>query len=112
VYGQSDDEKKATTVRYVREALVKKLAFFKEPTYTDFKAIAGNPDTMRFSMSYSRGSAVESTEVAMRTCTEQYKTCQLFAVGNTIVFGLPKEQVEEIVSEYQRIGGASREMSN
>jgi Zn-dependent protease with chaperone function len=112
VFGQPDAEKKATMATYVREVLLKKLEFFKQPQYTNFKAIAGNPDSMLFSMSYGRESAAEAMQEAMRTCTEQYKSCQVFAVGDTIVFGLPQEQIDGIVNEYQQTVGASRQMSN
>lgn len=112
VFGQPDVEKKTTMATYVREVLLKKLEFFKQPQYTNFKAIAGNPDSMLFSMSYGRESAAEAMREAMRACTERYKSCQVFAVGDIIVFGLPQEQVDAIVDEYQRIVGASRQMSN
>ncbi len=112
VYGQSADERNETIATYTREVLDRRLEFFKQPPYTNFKAIAGNPNSMLFSMAYGRESASDAVHEAMESCTAQYQTCQIFAVGNLVVFGLPQDQIDKAVEEYQHDKGVVPQMSN
>jgi Zn-dependent protease with chaperone function len=109
VYGQSEEEKKAAIALYIRKVMEKKLEFFRQAPYTDFKAIAGNPETMQYSMAYARASARDAVQEAMRSCAEQNAPCQLFAVGEVMVFGLPQQRIDQIIEQYQRDASASRE---
>jgi Zn-dependent protease with chaperone function len=113
VFAQSDEEKKATAVSYAREVLEKKLEFFRQPSYADFKAVAGNPDIMTYglSLSYDRTSANDAVQEALRTCSEQFAPCQIFAVGDVVVFGMPQERIDQLVEEYQRDVDAARQIS-
>jgi hypothetical protein len=112
LYGKSDEEQKAIIAIYAREVLDKRLDFFRQSPFTDFKAIVGNPDTTQYSMAYGRASASDAVQEAMRTCTEQYAPCQIFAVGAAIVFDLPQERIDQIIEQYQRDVSASRTNSN
>jgi hypothetical protein len=114
VVGQPDEEKKDVTATYAREVLEKKLEFFRQPSYANFKAVAGNPDIMTygFSLSYGRASANDAVQEALRTCSEQFTSCQIFAVGDVVVFGMSRERIDLLVEEYQRDVDASRQISH
>lgn len=79
----------------------------------DFKAVAGNPDIMTYglSLSYDRTSANDAVQEALRTCSEQFAPCQIFAVGDVVVFGMPQERIDQLVEEYQRDVDAARQIS-
>jgi hypothetical protein len=52
---------------------------------------------------------VEAVQDAMRSCDQFFAPCQLFMVGSVIVFGLPQQRVDQIISDYQRNAAPSPE---
>jgi hypothetical protein len=92
---------------YTREVLQKRLASFlreagKQASYANFAAIAGDPHTMEYMVAHRPHSAGDAVREAKRLCSERYVSCQLFTIGGTVVFGLPRERIDAIIDQYER----------
>jgi hypothetical protein len=112
VYAEPDEKKNDMLALYAREVIDKKLEDFRQPKYADFKAVAGNRTTMKYVVVQGQGSPADAIEQAMRDCTTQYGSCELFALGGTAVFGLPAERIKQISDQYAREASGPQQPSH
>ena len=65
------------------------------------KALAVDPVTGSAGYSFGYSSASEAIKRAMRECKDHGETCQLYAVGDRIIYGLPKHRQQAAIDAYQ-----------
>ena len=65
-----------------------------------FKAFAVDPSTGSWGSAWGRVELKRAVDRALRECWKWGRNCELYAVGNTIVFGMSHEQMETVAEEY------------
>lgn len=70
------------------------------PNHPDFKAFAVDPNTGSWGRSWGGYTPREAIDRAFRVCRKWSQNCELYAVGNIIVSGMPPDQVEATIEEY------------
>ncbi len=66
----------------------------------DFRAFAFNPATGRWGRSYFSHTPKQAIDEAVNGCEKRGEDCTLYALGDTIVWGMSPDQVAAVAEEY------------
>lgn len=70
------------------------------PRFRDFKAFAVDPSSGGWGYAWGYSNSKGAIDQALRECRKVGQACEVYAVGNTVVSGLPPEQVTAVIAGY------------
>ncbi len=83
----------------VRNPLVEYLS---DPKFGDFKALAAGRPGRRWWREWNDDSPYQAAEQAVARCRETYPACELYAVGNHVIFGKSDGEKNDTLALYAR----------
>jgi hypothetical protein len=101
VLNMSQQEIDASVSKYSRSGRIAR-AFKSYLLASDFKALAVDPSSGWSAAGVGLPTLAEAIEEAMARCSEDARTCQLYAVGDVVVYGLPKDQADAAIEQYRQ----------
>lgn len=91
---------KATAVRSIHKSIVKGLKRYKEFELYHFRAFAINPSTGRWGRSWWSRTPKQAMDVAMNRCQRTGEECMLYALEDTIVFGMSESELMAVAKKH------------
>ena len=73
--------------------------------FIDFKAFAVEPNGLYYGRAWRWNTPKKAIDRALEICRRQVSGCEIYAVGETIVFGKSPKEIEGLVETYFETGG-------
>ena len=73
--------------------------------FMDFKAFAVQPNGLHYGRTWRWNTPKEAIDKALEICHRWVSGCEIYAVGETIVFGKSPKEIENLVETYFETGG-------
>jgi len=71
-----------------------------DPQYTHMKAFAVDMGTGTWGVAWGHGQSTWAVERALGECRKQGRSCELYAIGETVVLGMTREEIDAVLKRY------------
>lgn len=76
-----------------------------DPKYLDLKAYAVHPSGRHWGWAQGYNTPQKAIDVALEYCHKQVAGCEIYAIGDTVVYGKSPKEIEGLVETYFETGG-------
>ncbi len=89
-----------STPRYLPQGVQKEFDLYRTVVVLDFRAFAFDPATGRWARSWFQQTPKQAIDDAVNGCERRGAECTLYALGDTIVWGMSAARIAAVAAEY------------